>query len=264
MGRFGAVLVASWAVLGLSWRPLRPSRTVGNPNRRELQCFSNIFLKIKKCCVPPRALLEGLLELFSRPPWDFGASWCRLGRLGGLLARLTPEEAVLGASLGRLSAFWTRFRLVLGSYWGSLGPIWGRLGSLMGCLGAILEASGAVLGGRKSRRARTSTSFKYVRETIVFCFLGLSWMFLEASWGFLGAPWGIWGLLRGLLAHLMPSEAVLRASRGRLGVILERFRAVVGPSRELLRPSWGPLGPTWGPLGGLLGCLDAILEASYS
>ena len=154
-----------------------------------------------------------LLGLSWRASWSslgsllgsLGASWCLLGRLGGLLARLTPSEAVLGASLGRLSAFWTRFRLVLGSSWGSLGrswgplgPIWGRLGSLMGCLGAILEASRAVLGGRTPQQARTSKSVKNLREIYVFCLLELSW---RASWSPLGSlpghPGASWTVLGG-------------------------------------------------------------------
>ena len=58
--------------------------------------------KENQCFLPPRALLEGLLEL----------SWAVLGRLGALLGRL---DAVLGASLAVL---------------GHLGPSLCQLGSL--------------------------------------------------------------------------------------------------------------------------------------
>ena len=165
LGRLGTLLGASWAVSGLSWRPLRPSRAVGNPNRREPQNLSKT-LGHRCFCLPGlsgRASWSSLGSLLG----SLGASWCLLGRLGGLLARLTPSEAVLGASLGRRSAFWKRFRLVLGSSWQSLGrswdplgPICGRLGSLMGCLGAILEASRAVLGGRTPQQAENLKIFQ--------------------------------------------------------------------------------------------------------
>ena len=148
-----------------------------------------------------------LLGLSWRASWSslgsllgsFGASWCLLGRLGGLLARLTPSEAVLGASLGRRSAFWKRFRLVLGSSWeslgrswGPLGPICGRLGSLMGCLGAILEASRAVLGGRTPQQARTSQSFKNLKKiNVALLPRALLEGLLELSWAVLGASWAV-------------------------------------------------------------------------
>ena len=97
------------------------------------------------CLLSLGALLEGLLEPSWKPP---GASWGILDGLGRLLARLTPSEAVLGASLGRLGAFLERFSAILGPSWeplgrswGRLGPTWGALGGLLGCLGAILEAS---------------------------------------------------------------------------------------------------------------------------
>ena len=71
---------------------------------------------------------------------NFRSSWA-------FLARLTPSEAVLGASLGRLGAFLVRFRAVfeailgvLEASWAVLGPSWGRLGGLLGRHGAILEA----------------------------------------------------------------------------------------------------------------------------
>ena len=171
-----------------------------------------------------------------KPP---GASWGILDGLGRLLARLTPSEAFLGVSLARLSAFWKRFRLVLGSSWeslgrswGPLGPICGRLGSLMGCLGAILEASRAVLGGRTPQQARTSKSFNSLRQIYVFCLPGLSrrasWSCLGSLLGSLGASWCFLGRLEGLLARLTPSEAVLGASLGRRRAFWKRFRLVLG------------------------------------
>eukprot|EP00959_Pyramimonas_sp_CCMP1952_P019855 419334-Pyramimonas_sp.AAC.1 len=73
------------------------------------------------------------------------------GRLGGLLARLMPSEAVLGASLGRRGTFLKCSRAVLETIlrvlkasWAVLRASWGRLGGLV--LGAILEAPWAILG----------------------------------------------------------------------------------------------------------------------
>ena len=113
---------------------------------------------------------------------------------------LTPTEAVLGASLGRLGALLERFRAVLepsweslGRSWGPFGPTWGPLGALLGCLGAILEASWAVLGGWKPKQARTSTYLKHQKGTS---------MVLASS----DSPGGRLGALLGRL------EAVLGAS----------------------------------------------------
>ena len=76
------------------------------------------------------------------------------GRFGGLssspggllhclrafVARQTPSEAVLDASVGNLGAFWGRLRAVLGASWA-------RLGSRLGPRGVILRRLWALLGG---------------------------------------------------------------------------------------------------------------------
>ena len=155
----------AWAILGSSWADLRPSwqphwlswgylgGLLGRLGLSDTQAGESLTTKTKLKEHQSFFCFLGLSwraswSSFGELPWSFGASWCRLGRLGGLLARLTPSEAVLGASLGLLSAFWTRFGFVLGSSWeslgrswGPLGQTWGALGGLLGCLGAILEAS---------------------------------------------------------------------------------------------------------------------------
>ena len=71
--------------------------------RPETQAGENLKIlqtpKEIQCCLPPRALLEGLLELSWKPPWEFGGF---LVPLGPSWRALGPSDA-FGGRLGRLS-----------------------------------------------------------------------------------------------------------------------------------------------------------------
>ena len=175
-----------------------------------------------------------------------GASRGLLGRLGGLLARLTPVEAALGASLGRVGGLLERFTAVLGPSWEPLGrclgplrPTWGPLGGFLGCLRAIFEASNRPLCpswavGNPNRRKPQNPSKASGKS-----------MALAPS-GFPGRPLGaLVGRLGGFLGRLEALLGRLGGLLSRPGAIFGRFGAVLGHLGALLEPSLGPFGPPW-------------------
>ena len=123
MGDLGVVLAASWAILGLSWRPLGPSSAVGHPNRREPQNPSKTSGK------------SSFFVSWASPGGSLGASRGFLGHLGQSWEALGPSDAFRGR-LGRLS----------GPSWCPLGALLGRLGALLGAFWAISGSSWADLG----------------------------------------------------------------------------------------------------------------------
>ena len=128
MGRHGAILEASWAIIGRSCGPLGPSRAVGRPKRSNSQNPSNTYGK------PMNFASSG-------PSWR--TSWTPLG----------PSWMPLGRLLGPLGPSWR----LLGRTWRHLGPSWAVLEAILDHLGrtwrpswpswrpswAILEPSGA-------------------------------------------------------------------------------------------------------------------------
>ena len=138
---------------------------------------------------PPGDLLRASSE-------SLGASWGPLGAQGskcpfGSLV-WAPSWSRLGGLLGRI-----------GGLLGRLGALLGRLGALLGAswavLGRELEASWVVLERREAEKARIPKSFKNLRKSNDFCFLGTSW---QGSWRPLGASWRPFGPSGG---HLGPS-----------------------------------------------------------
>ena len=153
MGRLGAVLGASWAVLERFWGPLGRSWSVRSPKRRESK--------------KPSKTIEKTMNF---------ASWGPLGTpLGGLLARFGGHLSCLGTIVGVLE----RSLGVSGPSWTILGASWARLEAVLVRFAAVWEpletlpreGTGHVQGGSlPGARGPGSPIYVYVcTYTFVLC-----------------------------------------------------------------------------------------------
>ena len=129
MGRLGAVLRLSWAVLGASWAVERPSWAVLGASWGPLGAMLEASWAVLECRQPENAR-----------------------------TRKTLKNTMKINDFGFLGPPWKSSRNALGASWGLLGQSWGHLGllgALLGCLGGFLPSPEAIVdasGGRKSVR----------------------------------------------------------------------------------------------------------------
>ena len=149
MGRLGALLEVSWAIL----KRRRADRTGKPKSFQNLRKMNNFGLSGPSWRTswrplgPSWAVVEAFWAVFETSWANLEVSWTLLGRLGG---RLGPSWAVLKAILAVLEAIlafldtsWKPSWAVLEACWAvwerswrPLGRSWGALGGLLGCLGA--------------------------------------------------------------------------------------------------------------------------------
>ena len=171
MGALGAILGASWAVLGR-----RKAENAQMPksfkNLRKINEFGFFGL--------PGGPLGGLL---GRLGGLLGASWAVLGRRKAEKAQM-PKSFKHLRKINDFGLFGPSWR----TSWRLLGPSWRPLGSLLGRFEPSEcreEANAKILEKHKENHC-----FWHLR-VLLEDLLEASWAVLEASWGPLGPSWAI-------------------------------------------------------------------------